>query len=68
MSEINRNPVLNSPEDITEELRCNIVSNNIDTLTINYEFTRFKKKVRRKEAGDRICAVLILSTDLNLNI
>lgn len=44
MSESNRNPVLNSPDDITEELRCSIVNNNIDTLTINYEFTRFRKK------------------------
>ena len=38
-----RNPVLNSPDDITEELRSNIVNNSIDTLTINYEFTRFRK-------------------------
>lgn len=44
MNESNiRNPVLNSPDDITEELRSNIVNNSIDTLTINYEFTRFRK-------------------------
>lgn len=39
-----RNPILNSPDCITEELRSNIANNNIDTLTINYEFTRFRKK------------------------
>ena len=40
----NRNPVLNSPEDITEELRDAILNNRLDTLTINYEFTRSLKK------------------------
>ena len=35
-----RNPVLNSPDDITDELRKAIRNNDLDTLTINYEFTK----------------------------
>ena len=35
-----RNPVLNSPEDITDDLIEKIISNDLDSLTINYEFTR----------------------------
>ena len=35
-----RNPILNSPDDITHELREAIVNNDLDTLTINYEFTK----------------------------
>ena len=35
-----RNPVLNSPEDITDELIEKILNNDLDSLTINYEFTR----------------------------
>jgi hypothetical protein len=34
-----RNPVLNSPNDIIDELIQQIIDNNIDSLTINYEFT-----------------------------
>ncbi len=34
------NPVLNSPRDITDNLINRIISNNLQTLTINYEFTR----------------------------
>ena len=34
-----RNPVLNSPDDITEDLLQRISDNNLDSLTINYEFT-----------------------------
>jgi len=33
-------PVLNSPEDITDELIEAIADNKLDSLTINYEFTR----------------------------
>ena len=35
-----RNPVLNSPDDITHELQDAIKNNDLDTLTINYEFTK----------------------------
>ena len=35
-----RNPILNSPYDITDELIQRIIDNNLDSLTINYEFTR----------------------------
>ena len=35
---MNRNPVLNSPDDITEELIQRIINNDLDSLTINYEF------------------------------
>lgn len=34
------NLVLNSPEDITGELISRIIDNDINSLTINYEFTR----------------------------
>ena len=37
------NPVLNSPSDITDELIQKIIKNSIDSLTINYEFTRCQK-------------------------
>lgn len=37
---MNRNPVLNSPDDITDELIIKICSNDLDSLTINYEFTK----------------------------
>ena len=37
---MNRNPVLNSPDDITDELIQRIIDDNLDSLTINYEFTR----------------------------
>ena len=37
------NPVLNSPEDITSQLVQKIIDNSIDSLTINYEFTRCDK-------------------------
>ena len=36
----NRNPILNSPYDITTKLVNDIIENNIKSLTINYEFTR----------------------------
>ena len=35
-----RNPILNSPDDITHELQEAIRNNDLDTLTINYEFTK----------------------------
>ena len=37
---MNRNPVLNSPNDITDELIHQIINNDLDSLTINYEFTK----------------------------
>ena len=37
---MNRKPVLNSPDDITDELIQRIIDDNLDSLTINYEFTR----------------------------
>ena len=35
---MNRNPSLNSPDDITDEQIQQIIDNNLDSLTINYEF------------------------------
>ena len=35
-----RNPVINSPYEITDDLIQKIAYNQIDSLTINYEFTR----------------------------
>ena len=40
---MNRNPVLNSPDDITYELIKQIIHNSLDSLTINYEFTKHDK-------------------------
>ena len=37
---MNRNHVLNSPNDITDELIHQIINNDLDSLTINYEFTQ----------------------------
>ena len=39
-----RNPVLNSPDDITDELIRRIIGNDLESLTINYEFTRSCRK------------------------
>ena len=39
-----RNPVLNSPADITQKLRRDLKHNNLDTITINYEFTSYFDK------------------------
>ena len=41
---ISLNPVLNSPEDITSQLVQKIIDNSVDSLTINYEFTRCKNE------------------------
>ena len=38
--DLERNPILNSPDDITNELIEKILENDLDSLTINYEFTR----------------------------
>ena len=35
-----KNPVLNSPADITDKIISRIAYNDMDSLTINYEFTR----------------------------
>ena len=35
-----KNPVLNSPADITDEIISRIAYNDMDSLTINYEFTK----------------------------
>ena len=37
---MNRNPVVNYPDDITDELIHQIINNDLDSLTINYEFTK----------------------------
>ena len=47
---MNRNPVLNSPDDITDELVRQIINNDLDSLTINYEFTRNDEDVEDCEA------------------
>ena len=41
--------VLNSPEDITDELISKIIDNDISSLTINYEFTRCKKDKEKRD-------------------
>ena len=47
-----RCPVLNSPNDITEELIQQILNNSIDSLTINYEFTMHKYYTNKKGYRD----------------
>ena len=39
-----QNPVINYPHDITDDLIQKIAYNRIDSLTINYEFTRCKNE------------------------
>jgi len=46
----NLNPVIDSPDDISSDLLFKIFENSIDSLTINYEFTRDKKE---KEDADK---------------
>ena len=46
---LSNNPVLNSPEDITSQLVQKIIDNSIDSLTINYEFTRCNKSFDKKD-------------------
>ncbi len=43
------NPVLNSPADITDELIIKIQANSLESLTVNYEFTRCQGE---KETSD----------------
>ncbi len=38
------NPVLNSSADITDELINKIITNSIDSITFNYEFTKCKRE------------------------
>lgn len=33
------NPILNSPEDITDDLIQRIINNSLESLTLNYQFT-----------------------------
>ena len=40
----NLNPVIDSPDDISQDLIQKIIDNSIDSLTINYEFTRAQKE------------------------
>lgn len=37
---LTRNPIINSPNDITNQLVLRIAFNELDSLTINYEFTQ----------------------------
>ena len=37
---LERNPILNTPYDITDELIDKILNNDLDSLTINYEFSK----------------------------
>ena len=46
------NPVLNSSTDITSELIDKILANNLESPTINYEFTRCPEKGEKDEEYD----------------
>lgn len=39
-----KNPVLNSRRDITDGIISGIIANSLESLTINYQFTRCRKK------------------------
>ncbi|WP_405366927.1 BspA family leucine-rich repeat surface protein [Ruminobacter sp.] len=45
--------VLNSPEDITDELISKIIDNDINSLTINYEFTRCRNDNEEMEDWEK---------------
>ena len=47
------NPVLNSPSDINDELIQKIITNSIDSLTINYEFTRCQYEDEKDENWEK---------------
>ena len=51
-----RNPILNSPNDITDELRDAILNNDLDSLTINYEFTKGFHGWKIEDYNERIKA------------
>ncbi len=38
---MNRNPILNSPDDISDELIQQIINNDLESLTINYDLSLF---------------------------
>ena len=44
-----RNPILNSPDDISNELIQRIMDNDLDSLTINYEFSICNPEDRNAE-------------------
>ena len=55
---MNRNPVLNSPDDITDELIRQIINNDLDSLTINYEFTKHKiKEMNWKDDNEELIRI-----------
>ena len=67
---MNRNPVLNSPDDITDELIQQIINNDLDSLTINYEFTADEnsnpfRKLRYASRLRRIEFPIILSPEVH---
>lgn len=49
-----RNPVLKSADDITEDLIQRIIDNNLDSLTIDFEFTKAPVLSELEWAGFRI--------------
>ena len=56
---MNRSPVLNSPDDITDELIRQIINNDLDSLTINYEFTRkYNEHIERWENWNKERALI----------
>jgi hypothetical protein len=62
------NPVLNSPEDITDNLISDIIANRLESLTINYEFAGcplpLEKTISRNES-DYECGSVIKSKNLS---
>jgi surface protein len=46
---LERNPVLNSGSDITDELIRRIIDNNLDSVTLNYAFTKGLKESLREQ-------------------
>ena len=46
------NPVISSPNEITHELIQKIIDNKLNSLTINYEFTRCSSPAPEKEEFD----------------
>lgn len=48
-----KNPEINSPKDITDDLIQKIIANDIDSLTINYEFTRCQNNLNELRDGSK---------------
>ena len=65
---MNRNPVLNSPDDINDKLLLQISRNELDSLTINYEFTtKFDNREDRRIIKKNIFELILFGEPVESN-